>query len=176
MSTRLDGRPRCDLGTTRKYASVEERDAIRRAQRRAANRRWRERNKEQVRQRSATYRQENREICIERTKKWQRENPERVKETMMQRKYGIGLSQFNQLLDYQGGSCAVCGSIERLVVDHCHATEAIRGILCDRCNVGIGCLSDDAHRLIAAADYLSEGGHTCYAQLVVNRLSGSGVK
>lgn len=172
MSARLDGQPRSDLGTTRKYASVEERDAIRRIQRREANRRWREKNKEQLRQRSAIYRQDNREICIERSKKWQRENSERVRDKVMQRKYGIGLPEFEQLLDYQGGCCAVCGSTEKLVVDHCHGTGAIRGILCDRCNVGIGCLNDDAHRLIAAANYLSEGGHAGYAQLVADRLNG----
>lgn len=173
MTARLDGQPRSDLGTTRKYASVEERDAVRKIQRREANRRWREKNKEHLRQRSVAYRKNNREDCIERTRKWQRENPDRFKDTAMRRKYGIGLLEFKQLLDYQGGCCAVCGSTKKLVIDHCHGTGVIRGILCDRCNVGIGCLNDDAHRLTAAADYLNEGGHTGYVQLIRQGLNSA---
>ena len=173
MSARKDGKPRSDAGSTRKYASVEERDAARKIQRREANRRWRERNREAVRHRSLAYRTANRMECIERSKKWQRQNPDKVRERQMVRKYGITLHHYHQLLEHQDNACAICGSGEKLVVDHCHATGAVRGILCDRCNVGIGCLNDDHHRLIAGADYLREGGHTGYAQLVADRLNGT---
>ena len=42
----------------------------------------------------------------------------------------------------------------RLVVDHNHDTGVVRGLLCSRCNTGIGLLGEDPARIIAAAMYL----------------------
>lgn len=62
-----------------------------------------------------------------------------------------------ELADY-GHVCAICGQSETrprsLSVDHDHATGAIRGLLCDSCNVGIARLGEDPGRLHAAAEYL----------------------
>jgi hypothetical protein len=63
--------------------------------------------------------------------------------------------------------CSICGSCLPLVVDHVHGIctdhpakracdRCDRGMLCDRCNLGIGCLGDDADRVMAAAAYLLE--------------------
>lgn len=49
-----------------------------------------------------------------------------------------------ELLDaYQEGKCAICGkdcskSGSRLVMDHCHESGLIRGLLCDGCNTSEG--------------------------------------
>jgi hypothetical protein len=42
----------------------------------------------------------------------------------------------------------------RSAIDHCHDTKAVRGILCDLCNLGIGNFHDAPERLRRAADYL----------------------
>jgi hypothetical protein len=60
-----------------------------------------------------------------------------------------------------GGCCAICGKRpERdasLHLDHCHDTDEIRGVLCNRCNQGLGLFGEDADLLDAAARYLREG-------------------
>jgi len=63
------------------------------------------------------------------------------------------------LLKAQNNSCAICGihtsEIERgLVVDHNHETHKIRGLLCTRCNVGLGYYGDDTTKLSMAIEYL----------------------
>ena len=53
-----------------------------------------------------------------------------------------------------GKACAICGSPERLVVDHNHTTGAVRGVLCSDCNVALGLFSDSVERLESAIVYL----------------------
>lgn len=74
-------------------------------------------------------------------------------------KYGITIQDRDRMLDLQGGCCAVCqgtpmGRGQRLHVDHCHATNVIRGLLCSNCNTMLGLAADDPARLRAAAAYL----------------------
>ena len=57
------------------------------------------------------------------------------------------------------GCCEICGNEEGLVIDHNHATEEFRGVLCDSCNKGIGILGDSPLLLNKAATYLLEKGH-----------------
>jgi len=52
------------------------------------------------------------------------------------------------------GACEVCGSKERLCIDHCHNTEKPRGLLCHKCNTALGLLGDDSQRLINLNRYL----------------------
>ena len=57
--------------------------------------------------------------------------------------YGLSLAQFTNMLEFQSGSCAICKvkQGERLLcVDHDHATNKIRGLLCSRCNLLVGVL------------------------------------
>lgn len=81
----------------------------------------------------------------------------------LKRKYGIGVAQYEQLLEAQGGVCAIChkpeetlfhGKPRRLAVDHDHATNRVRGLLCHNCNRAIGLMRDDSERLAQAAVYL----------------------
>lgn len=50
--------------------------------------------------------------------------------------------------------CVICGSQGPLVVDHCHMTNAVRGILCNHCNIALGHFKDDVDLLEYARIYL----------------------
>ena len=58
-------------------------------------------------------------------------------------RYGVTAAEFAALLEKQGGRCALCGvefadrSGRTLHVDHDHATNRIRGLLCLRCNTAM---------------------------------------
>lgn len=52
------------------------------------------------------------------------------------------------------GACEVCGSKERLCIDHCHETEKPRGLLCHKCNTALGLVNDDSQRMIKLIQYL----------------------
>ena len=57
----------------------------------------------------------------------------------------------------QGGKCGICetttpgGRFGKLVMDHCHKTGFVRGLLCTPCNMRLGKWKDDAKRMRAAA-------------------------
>jgi len=71
------------------------------------------------------------------------------------RAYGLDEQAYNEMFDEQGGLCKICSRELPLVVDHCHETGKIRGLLCNQCNVGLGCFQDDVDRLRLALVYLT---------------------
>lgn len=88
------------------------------------------------------------------------EYKEHHRDLRMQRKYGITLDDYYDIIESQDNQCAICGtSISDLDhtahLDHCHDTGKVRGVLCRRCNTGIGMLNDDADLLTKAAEYLN---------------------
>lgn len=72
------------------------------------------------------------------------------------RRYVIGLDAVEAMAAAQGRRCAICGRKEDLVVDHDHATGHVRGLLCQACNRGLGCVHDNSQILAAMIDYLHE--------------------
>jgi hypothetical protein len=89
---------------------------------------------------------------------WGRRNPERRRERQRQylrdnphrklryemRRYGVDENWYLEKLAEQKGVCAICQRDEmqrtrksRLSVDHCHKTGALRGLLCNTCNMRI---------------------------------------
>lgn len=79
------------------------------------------------------------------------------RERWLVKKYGLTLDQFDALLARQDGRCAICrdeSNGRMWHVDHDHNTGAVRGILCDKCNRGLGHYDEDAALLIKAAEYL----------------------
>ncbi len=92
-----------------------------------------------------------------------KEESQRVAATYQRRlKYGLCPDDYERLVDQQNGRCAICrGITTRLVVDHDHATGGVRGLLCNRCNVGIGMLGDDLKHLRAATRYLAKRLRKC---------------
>ena len=86
-------------------------------------------------------------------------DPEKKKDYDLKRLYGIGLEEYNDMLNAQDGGCFICGKQEdTLCVDHDHDTGEVRGLLCHSCNRGIGLLGDSSDTLIRAAEYLQGYG------------------
>jgi hypothetical protein len=54
----------------------------------------------------------------------------------------------------QNDRCLICERPGKLVVDHCHATGRVRGLLCNLCNTAIGQLRDSPALLRKAAEYV----------------------
>jgi hypothetical protein len=56
----------------------------------------------------------------------------------------------------QNGACKVCNEVptETLRVDHCHVTGRVRGLLCRKCNTGLGMLRDSVAIVASALEYL----------------------
>jgi hypothetical protein len=68
--------------------------------------------------------------------------------------YGLDQDEVVALLESQHGLCAICVARPAIHVDHDHATGAVRGMLCFRCNAALGQFDDAVDRLHRAADYL----------------------
>jgi hypothetical protein len=78
----------------------------------------------------------------------------RLRNNHYRSKYGITLTERDQMISDQGGRCAACnGEMVRPVVDHDHTTGRVRGVLCNECNLAGGWANDDPKRLRALADY-----------------------
>jgi len=108
----------------------------------------------------------------QRQREWRKKNPERAREYNREhyrqhkaryvqkpsRYHGLTLDQVLAALEAQGGGCKVCAVRESggkgWHGDHDHATGAFRGVLCTKCNMGIGLLRDDPVLCRAAANYL----------------------
>lgn len=81
--------------------------------------------------------------------------------------YGMTLDEYNKMHRDQDGLCAIChnpesaqnaGIVKNLAVDHDHATNRIRSLLCQNCNTAVGLLKDDPKLAEKVADYLREWG------------------
>ena len=73
--------------------------------------------------------------------------------------YGITIAEYNEIYKNQNGCCAICKKhqaelIKVLHVDHDHKNQKIRGLLCYKCNVGLGSYNDDVELLLKAIEYL----------------------
>lgn len=100
-------------------------------------------------------------------KTWEQRNPDKVKAyrkktytTERRRKYQLKAlynltpEDHKKMLDEQGGRCLICGSDAELHVDHDHKTNVVRGLLCTKCNTGLGLFCDSPELLEAATAYL----------------------
>ena len=84
------------------------------------------------------------------------------RENHLKRRYGLTVKQYDNMLKRQHYGCRICGSQcqtgRRLAVDHCHKSGQIRGLLCNKCNKGLGYFNDDINRMNLAAQYLTCSG------------------
>ena len=72
-------------------------------------------------------------------------------------KYGLSKDEYLLLFEKQNNCCAICNisfDVKRAVVDHCHNTGRVRGLLCNECNTLLGMAKENDQVLIKAAEYL----------------------
>lgn len=70
------------------------------------------------------------------------------------RNYGLTAEAIDRQSQAQNGRCAICDVSAPLVVDHDHATNRVRGLICRTCNSGLGHFKDDIAALRSAILYL----------------------
>lgn len=84
-------------------------------------------------------------------------NKQRIKFNAIKRNFNLSEEEYLNLLKSQNNSCAICKQefkISKFIhVDHCHKTNKVRGILCNKCNTGIGQLQHNSKYLRVAAMY-----------------------
>jgi hypothetical protein len=89
---------------------------------------------------------------------WYKKNRPQARERQLKKTYGITLAEFEDMRAAQSDTCAICGTSERgrrdWNVDHDHTTGAVRGLLCEQCNFGLGQFRDNPELLEKAALYI----------------------
>ncbi|QAX98161.1 endonuclease VII [Pseudomonas phage PaGz-1] len=81
----------------------------------------------------------------------------------LKKAYGLTLRQYRAMVEEFDEKCGICGEEGfelvkgqrlKLVIDHCHETGRVRGLLCHNCNRGLGLFQDSIRNLKSAAEYL----------------------
>lgn len=98
---------------------------------------------------------------------WNAANPEVRWAKHLSDDFGITPDDYRRMFAAQEGRCAICGGEEnashkarkngekrRMAVDHCHATDKVRGLLCTNCNTALGALNDDLDLFAKAVAYI----------------------
>jgi len=107
----------------------------------------------------ANYYKENKETIREKSKAYRQSVAGRkAKKRSIVRTYGLTLEDYEKMLEEQNNLCKICNEPETekksLAIDHDHNTGKGRGLLCSKCNKGIGLLRDNPELLRIAANYL----------------------
>jgi hypothetical protein len=102
--------------------------------------------------------------CIQKDKTAQRNMARRKhasdRDRRLLSKYGISSDEYDAMCEDQNNLCAICkkSALDQgcrlLAVDHCHDTGIVRGLLCVKCNIGLGHFNDDIDLMKSAIKYL----------------------
>lgn len=121
-----------------------------------------QKNKKKMNAASKRWQQENLEACNKKKREYYQNNKTLIHRQRKARRYGLTLEELQNLESIC--ACQVCGvSVEwanravakdDAVIDHCHESGEVRGVLCRTCNAGIGLLGDTAESLQNAINYL----------------------
>lgn len=120
-------------------------------------------NKDKAIARSREWAITNRDRVRAYQKQWKKDNPEKQRalnrRSWLKRFYGLTVEEWEAMFEAQGRACKCCGSPDPKAsngwhVDHCHDSKRVRGILCQQCNIMLGCAADDPSILKKGAEYL----------------------
>ena len=107
------------------------------------------------------YRDNNKEHIKKYNKEYNDQNKDDFRNYHLVKNYNITLNEYNELFLKQEGKCAICGRHQSelkhtLHVDHSHTTGLVRGLLCVKCNIGLGYVNDDIEILSKMVCYLQK--------------------
>ena len=103
------------------------------------------------------------ECTSKQTTEYRKTRPERLKRSRdyhLLSRYKMSTDDYDNILSKQKGGCAICGTDKpggknnRFHIDHCHNSNKIRGLLCCKCNHGLGNFRDSKDNLYKAIEYL----------------------
>ena len=96
---------------------------------------------------------------------WVKSHPEKrhgySRKGALRRSYKMTEEDYENMSKKQDGLCAICSKPNTskrnayLQIDHNHVTGMIRGLLCDKCNRGLGYFNDSSKMLDIASKYLA---------------------
>lgn len=96
-----------------------------------------------------------------------KDDVKKYREKLYQIKYYYGLNKedYESLVKNCNNSCSICKKNAKdlstgLVVDHCHETNKIRGLLCQDCNRGLGMYKENVEYMKNAIVYLDHHNNT----------------
>jgi hypothetical protein len=102
-------------------------------------------------------------------RKWHKKardaNPEYYFDIYLRKRYKVTIDWYREQFSRQNGVCAICNKSETTIihgkvilmpVDHDHQTGKARGLLCTKCNRGLGLFRDDKNLLKSAIEYLQK--------------------
>lgn len=121
-----------------------------------------EENKEKILARSKQYYEDNKEKILESGKIYRANNKDKIKRrgwSYNLKQYGITEEEYYIIFNNQNGCCKICKTHQNklkssLHIDHNHNTGKVRGLLCGKCNQGLGFFYDNIDLMEKAIEYL----------------------
>ncbi len=109
------------------------------------------------------YFNDHKDAAYKRHKKYRDANKEKFKawsrKSNLKLNYGVSIEDYEKMFQSQLGKCAICGNPSgkrHFDVDHNHSTGRVRGLLCLRCNIGLGAFKENETSLMCAISYLQK--------------------
>lgn len=122
-------------------------------------------NREFNLRRAKSYRDAHKVLLNEKRKIYYENHKDIYRDWELRKHYNITIKEVDQLLDIQNHKCAICKMVllekypngrRGYRIDHDHITGNIRGILCQKCNAGLGQFNDDPILIKRVINYLKE--------------------
>lgn len=117
---------------------------------------WYQRNKELSKARANAYYANNKEKASAKQKERWKKNRHHMRAVKVKSVYGLSAQEYDDLIKFHHGRCAICKKERNLNIDHNHETGRVRGLLCAKCNKAIGLFEENEQSLLDAARYLKE--------------------
>jgi len=136
-SVKFRGHYKCGACSQTTHGLTYNKDHIR-----AVAKQWASKNREKVRKSGNKA-----------SRKYKAKNKEKIDNYYYLKNYGMTKSE---AIEFKKRGCDICGSHNRPVIDHDHATGEIRGVLCDNHNKGLGLLGDTYDDVVIVLEKLKE--------------------
>jgi hypothetical protein len=125
---------------------------------------WSKDNKERVKENKKIAEQKRKlkdpKLFEEKSNNYKKNKAEVSKWRTIKNNFGLTKEQYFQMLDFQNNRCKICNNIlilgKSTHIDHCHETGKVRGILCQKCNHGLGMFNDNIQLFYNAIQYLQQ--------------------